>query len=305
MQVRFTMMVGLPASGKTTYASSLKTKATVLSSDDIRQEMFGSGNGFTPEENSQVFGEMLKRTLEELEQKHNVVYDATNISRKRRMSTLSQIKAKYPNIAYECIVCVAPFDVCKRRNDKRWFDQVPQEKMLDMWHHFEVPCPQEGWSRIRLYFSASRGIRIQDLLVRGIDFNQKSKYHAESLGNHMLMCREWMKRYHEDASKVVQSAAFLHDIGKFDTKTVVDGEAYYYGHEHVGAYNSLMVHDLTSFGDKLHRALLIELHMRPYLYQDNDILKTKDKTLFGNKTIDEVMLIHDADMHGRKEPDVK
>lgn len=298
-------MVGLPASGKSTYAASLRGKATVISSDDIRQQMFGSGKGFTKEEHTQVFGEMLKQTLSELKQKHSVVYDATNISRKYRMETLKQIKLKYPRVVCECVVCVAPFNMCASRNDQRWFDRVPQETMVRMWQQFEIPCVQEGWSQIHLYFSARGGIKTQDLLIRGIDFDQDSKYHGESLGNHMLMCREWIKRYHGDASKVVQSAAFLHDIGKFDTKTMVDGEAHYYGHEHVGAYNSLMVHDIASFDDKLHRALLIELHMHPYMYKDDNTLKAKDKTLFGNTVIDEVMLIHNADMHGRKEPDVK
>jgi len=72
-------------------------------------------------------------------------------------------------------------------------------------------------------------------------------------------------------------------------------------HKHVGAYKSLFVKDLPKQEDRLYRALLIELHMRPISYEQNSALQTKDRQLYGDKIIDEILILHDADIHGRKE----
>ena len=261
MSVKFTMMVGLPASGKTTYANAFRNSAIVISSDDIRIQMFGWGSGFTREENAKVFSEMLDRTVQNLQSGSNVIYDATNLVRKRRVNVLQQLKTQFPRIDYECVLCATPFGVCRQRE-----------------------------------------VRTQDLLIRGMDFCQRSRYHGESLGKHMLMVRDYLDQHYPDADATLRSAAILHDIGKFDTLTIVDSEAHYYNHEHVGAYKSLFVKDLTKQEDRLHRALLIELHMRPISYEQNSALQTKDRQLYGDKIIDEILMLHDADIHGRKEP---
>lgn len=129
----------------------------------------------------------------------------------------------------------------------------------------------------------------------------ETRYHGESLGKHMLMVRDYLDQHYPDADATLRSAAILHDIGKFDTLTIVDSEAHYYNHEHVGAYKSLFVKDLPKQEDRLHRALLIELHMRPISYEQNSALQTKDRQLYGDKIIDGILILHDADIHGRKE----
>ena len=80
MQPTMTMMVGLAASGKSTYAKKLAndTDAIILSSDAIRWELFGDETD--QEHNQQVFQELHERAKECLCDGRNVIYDATNIS---------------------------------------------------------------------------------------------------------------------------------------------------------------------------------------------------------------------------------
>ena len=100
------MMVGLPGSGKTTFAKSIpkhfcnsygikESEFVILSSDDIRDEMFGC---YRKEDNAKVFDELNKRTIKYLLEKKHVIYDATNLSRKKRINFWNEINNKLKNI---------------------------------------------------------------------------------------------------------------------------------------------------------------------------------------------------------------
>jgi len=78
----FCMLVGLPGSGKTSFALSLKDKYDIISSDSIRKELYGSER--IQENNNKVFEIMRKRAIEALKSGKNVIYDATNMTRKFR-----------------------------------------------------------------------------------------------------------------------------------------------------------------------------------------------------------------------------
>ncbi|RHO64992.1 ATP-binding protein [Butyricicoccus sp. AM05-1] len=77
----FYMMVGVPGSGKTTYARQIPN-ATVLSSDDIRAEI--GADGGDKKMHKQVFDILHERTKEALSAGNDVVYDATNLRHTRR-----------------------------------------------------------------------------------------------------------------------------------------------------------------------------------------------------------------------------
>lgn len=85
------MLVGLPASGKTTCGKRLAEveDALIVSSDEIRKELLGDVNDQT--KNEQVFKEVENRIINGLKER-NVIYDATNINYKRRMAFLQKIK---------------------------------------------------------------------------------------------------------------------------------------------------------------------------------------------------------------------
>lgn len=302
IKIKFIMLVGLPASGKTTLASHYKNKCEVLSSDDIRIELFGMGNGFTRAQNATVFDTMLKRTKQAMSDGKSVVYDATNLSRGRRMNTLQQLKTKFPNAEFNCILCLAPYGVCVQRNSLRWFDKVPDDVMEHMYRSFEIPCMQEGWGHITCYYSSARGMTVSDYLVRSIGFDQQNPHHAESLYDHMVMSKKYVKDHFENASDVVIDAALLHDIGKLYTKQVKDRVAHYYAHANVGAYNVLLLRDNMS--DKMYTALLVELHMHPMMYSDAPELEQNDRKLFGDSVVDDLMILHEADVNSSKEEHV-
>ena len=65
----FIMMVGLPGSGKSTYAKKLsdKVQITIYSSDAIREELFGDENCQT--DNNEVFETLHKRVKDRLRNK--------------------------------------------------------------------------------------------------------------------------------------------------------------------------------------------------------------------------------------------
>ena len=88
---KFIMMIGLPGSGKSTLAEIIAKEigGQVVSSDKTRKEIFGDEN--VQDNPEKVFAEMLKRSKALLAAGTNVVYDATNIVRKHRRHTLSQL----------------------------------------------------------------------------------------------------------------------------------------------------------------------------------------------------------------------
>jgi len=88
----FTMLVGIPGCGKTSFAEELKNETTVhLSSDAIRKELWGDEN--CQDDHNRVFNLMHERTLYALRNGYDVIYDATNITRKSRRSILEKLPA--------------------------------------------------------------------------------------------------------------------------------------------------------------------------------------------------------------------
>ena len=73
---KFTMLVGPPGAGKSTYAGKIidnERTTKYISSDAIRKELFGDEN--CQENGSEVFTLMQQRTLDALKNGYNVVYD--------------------------------------------------------------------------------------------------------------------------------------------------------------------------------------------------------------------------------------
>lgn len=121
------VLIGVAGVGKSTYIEQHKTEESlVLSSDELRIELFGSLEaGNQPEAIPVVFKVLHERMKEALLSKEYdiIFYDATNLSRKLRKGFYEQFK-KYAEI--ETVVLVKPLATISNRLGKSKLVQVSQ-----------------------------------------------------------------------------------------------------------------------------------------------------------------------------------
>lgn len=291
----FTMLVGLPASGKSTKAKELSENAIVLSSDALRVEMFGDVNH--QENNGELFNELHSRIKGFLKLGYNVVYDATNINYKRRMAFLAELK----NIPCEkvCVIMATPYEECLKRNAKRE-RKVPEHVIARMYRQFNIPYWYEGWDDIQIeYARNSLGYygSFTDFIEAYKDYDQHNKHHTLSLGEH---CKQTNLNAQLSASgREVCIAAVIHDCGKPEVAAFKDSkgnpteECHYYDHHNVSGYKALFF-DTDLVNNILDVAILVNWHMQPYFNKEE---KTKDKyrLLWGDELYNNIMKLHEAD----------
>ena len=111
------VMVGVAASGKSYYANKIaeKENGVVFSSDALRGELYGDENDQS--HNNEVFSELHRRIRNHLREGKVAIYDATNLSMKRRMAFLQELK-RIP-CEKEAVVVLASRDKCIEQNDAR------------------------------------------------------------------------------------------------------------------------------------------------------------------------------------------
>ena len=131
-------MVGLPGSGKSTFTKN-HTECVVISTDAIRAELFGSEE--CRENGSLVFKIAFKRIREALEQGCDVIFDATNVSRKARKCVF-QLNAEHIAVFVNTDV-----EECKRRNEQR--ERKVSEFVMDKIASLLVdPTIEEGFEKV-------------------------------------------------------------------------------------------------------------------------------------------------------------
>lgn len=296
----FYMMCGLPASGKSYYAKQLKQKtgAVIHSSDKIRDELFSDVN--EQDNNQEVFTVLHRRLKTDLKAGKSVIYDATNISSKRRRSFLKELKNITCNKT--CVLMATPYDQCLVNNKNRG-RQIPEHVIKRMYMSWNTPYWYEGWDDIQIiYYPDSRAsLPLPICFMEKLgDYNQENKHHTLTLGKHLE--RTWKYVCQQDGVYSVRTASLLHDCGKPFTKTFINHKgletvnAHYYRHENVGAYDSLFFRVLKPIEDV---AILVQLHMMPYNWERNvkngERTKEKYKKRWGKELFNNVMLLHEAD----------
>lgn len=294
------MMIGIPASGKSTQAMNIANEYNCIihSSDNLRIEMFGSDE--IQSNNDVLFNELHNRIINDLKNGKNVVYDACNISNKRRKSFLLSLnKIKCHKIAV--LICT-PFSECLKRNEFRP-RQVPVEVINRMYLNIKIPSKFEGFDELwDIYTTCSGKKQIQSLYENGdiVSFNQENSHHQYTLDVHMQKCTDLLIKKYPNAPIELLSASILHDIGKVFTKSYLqknkDGfllsdEAHYYNHSNVSAYESFF-YDLS--GDKFERALYIQLHMDTFQWNNNNISKYVDK--YSKEFVKNILILHECDI---------
>lgn len=292
------VMCGLPCSGKSTKAQELSEKydATVFSSDALRKEMFDDIDDQV--HNREVFIELHKRIKECLRDGKSAIYDACNISYKRRMAFLSELK----NIPCEkiCILMATPYEECLKRSKKRE-RLVPEHVVKRIYMNWNSPYFYEGWDYIQIEYSdnASKSFcSVCDWVELAMDYNQHNSHHQLTLGEHCMKTFEYLSKQQLPRWEV-KTAALIHDCGKpfcatyTNSKGEETDECYFYNHQFCGAYASLFFSDID---DHLYVAQLIQWHMRPYLaWNQSEKAMQKDRKLLGENLFTDICLLHEAD----------
>lgn len=87
--------VGIPGSGKTTWAKHYKEKhpaVVIVSNDEVRKDLFGT-EVCNPSQNSIVYDEVYRRVEKALTEKHDVIVDGTHVH-----------PVEWTNLRYACLI---------------------------------------------------------------------------------------------------------------------------------------------------------------------------------------------------------
>ena len=289
--------VGCSASGKTTLAYERTTGkcAYVIDSDEVREYLFGDAS--YQGNNEKVFSTMYNMTVDWLNDNCDVHYVATNLSSRRRIQLIKNIKKKCSNVVCKCVVVVAPVQELYERNAARE-RHVPDYVIKKQLCAFQVPYMGEGWDNIEVVSTGKNMEWVDEMWDDVKNFgNQKNPHHSLTLYEHLLECVNkielWpMARCETKDSKILRNsklmaAAGLHDIGKVYTQFFdEEGIAHYYGHENYGAYLSLCLNN------DLYITQLVNYHM--IFYMDAAAQKTWHARL-GDYMWDDLMRLQVAD----------
>lgn len=248
-----TIMVGIPCTGKSTVANDID--GILISSDDLRVKLFGFED---QTHNKELFSIMNILTSTYGKEEKNVIYDATNLSRKRRVALAKEMTKYFSNINIVTTVC--SIEEIFYRNSTRKDRYIPEDKLKEMIKSFEPPtCFEFPYNKIEYITTSNKKDKIILDIDKLDDYSQHNKNHSENLGNHI---KRVMK--HCQDNEIAYEAALYHDIGKPFCKQI-DKEGYYhfYSHNKVGTLiylNDLLIEGRNISEKEIFVLLLIEMH---------------------------------------------
>lgn len=297
----FHMLVGCPASGKSTWAEQFRDKYVIVSSDAIRAALYGDesiqGNPV------EVFELAKKNIIDALKQGKDVIFDATNMRYKNRMNIMREVNKFSSNYLLKiCEVFAEPIDVLLERNATRE-RHVPEHVIHRMMRQFEMPTYAEGFTVINVH--NKHKLSFDKILERTINYDQQNHHHSLSLYAHCAEAKEWILKHVVDEEWYIlqnlADAALCHDFAKpdvqtfFNTKGIETEEAHYYDHHGLGAYYTLMYDEPWGNGDRVHIAQLVCYHMQPYLNKTEDADR-RWRERIGDDLWGDILIIHEADV---------
>lgn len=282
------IMCGISGSGKSTMTKQIaeKENCVIVSSDDIRAEIC-NGNVSDQSKNEEVFKIFHDRIRKNLEDKKNVIADATNITIKSRKAILNKVNGlDVEKIVY---IMAKPYEDCIKDNNNPDRVPVPEEVVKKQVMKFQIPFEEEGLDNIIVCEDINK-LKYPTLLKHAfknmIDFDQKNPHHSMTLNKHCeFVQKEFIKKGYENCYNI---AALYHDVGKPLCQTFDEnGIAHYFGHENIGTYYLLShfgdVNSYTEFSitETLDMLFLINYHMMPFNW-NTDKAHNKWKRIFGD-----------------------
>lgn len=240
---RIIMLIGLPGSGKSTYAKEYLSdhiENTVwCSSDSIRKELYGDEN---IQGNPQtVFEHLHNKVGIYLHRGYNVIYDATNVTRKNRRGVIN----KFSNIAdIEAHIVWAPFEECVARDNAR-VKKVGEEVIRKFLYRWQSPNYDEGFKFIDVIYNCDAGwdrIHYSNCMLDNLKIPHNNPHHTLDIYEHSAAVECYIKNKWP-RSCVLEEAGSYHDLGKPMTKGYKSDDkgrlipiAHYYNHQNVGSY---------------------------------------------------------------------
>lgn len=300
------MLVGLPGSGKSFVAEKMKKEymfdCQIHSSDALRKELFG--NEEEQEYNTELFIELHRRIREDLKNGVSVIYDATNINKKKRIAFLKELV----NIPcyIECLIVATPYETCIRQNTERE-RVVPEDVIRRMYLAWQPPDYREGFSKISICYHEdvyTQKWQYSQYMSSIENYDQENSHHTLSLGGHSDAAARYVRMMDSENPRVY-TAAILHDCGKPFTKSRLnhdgkdDGNCHYYNHQNVGAYDTVLYLARESYGvqQTVYISNLVYYHMHPYMsWKQSEKAMKRDREFLGEQMFSDIMLLHDADI---------
>lgn len=263
------IMTGLSGSGKSTIAQKLAEEnpnTVIVSSDAIREELTDKVEDQT--ENEEVFKIFHNRIRKNLENKKNVIADATNITMKSRRAIMTKVNGL--DVEKICYLIPKPYEQCKVDNKNR-LHPVPDEVLDKQIMRFQVPFKEEGWTHIIIpYLSIDY---LPNLLPTMKGFNQKSPYHTMDLYHHCTYTAKLFDKRYGYPLRFI-TGAIWHDLGKIYTQTFdEEGIAHYFQHHSIGAYHFMTAMQDLDTDFLLDACFLINYHMMPFNWTSDEANK--------------------------------
>jgi hypothetical protein len=240
----------------------------------------------------------------------NVVFDATNINRKKRMAFLSEISKI--DCAKKAVVMATPYNMCVQA-DKLREKKVGYNVIKNMYFSFQMPMIQEGFDKIILEYhpeidwESDEYVFMKELRLLD-EIKQFNEHHKLTIGGHSrkvfdLLCNV------DEANAELRWAGWMHDVGKRKTMSFMNSrgeftkDAHFYNHESVSAYDSLFY-----FGadyDKMQQRLnvvkiatYISEHMKIHTLEGKALEKYKE--LVGEQFWNDLVIFNKADTEAKE-----
>lgn len=171
-----TVMVGLPAMGKSTLIEGMYKPDTWIYSTDMYIEAVAEDNGMTYNEafesNIKAATEFNERKLKTMmELRKDIIWDQTNIGIGKRKKIINRMHQAGYQVRCECIVPpeAGHFDdlkTWKQRLENRPGKTIPQHVLSNMMENYVQPKIEEGFDMVSFY-------NMQGALI-GIDYGEDS-----------------------------------------------------------------------------------------------------------------------------------
>lgn len=137
--MRLYVCIGISGSGKSTWAAKCSTQCRVVSTDKIREFMFGDESVQSHPED--VFDEAYREIFKYLLEGKNVIFDATNLRRvyRRKLFEMFGGMAELIAVDFGCDCARAIENQYKRDR------HVPEQVVRAQSKRYEKPMYDEGW----------------------------------------------------------------------------------------------------------------------------------------------------------------